>query len=63
MAGFVGGSVLKLQLLILLFALYNVRCMPVVKDRVDVYIKQEDLEVYFTDTSLSDSIAGQSMIL
>ena len=63
MAGFVGGSVLKLQLLILLFALYNVRCMPVVNNRVDVYIKQEDLEVYFTDTSLSDTIAGQSVFL
>lgn len=62
MGGF-GGSVLKLQLLLLLFALYNVRCMPVVNNRVDVYIAQEDLEVYFKDTSKLDNIAGQSVTL
>lgn len=58
MGGFVGGSVLKLQLLLLLFALYNVRCMPVVNSRVDVYIAQGDLEEYFKDTSIWDNIAG-----
>ena len=62
MGGF-GGSVLKLQLLLLLFALYNVRCMPVVNNRVDVYIAQEDLEVYFKDTSILDNIAGQFVTL
>lgn len=37
--------------------------MPVVNNRVDVYIAQEDLEMYFKDTSILDNIAGQSVTL